>query len=299
MQVTDPIGPSTLILGISGVQAVSSAIHQILDKNFTAIELCPVQFQQVNPLKNPKFLTLVFNDEIRKQLKELLSSFQYVSIHGSSFWVTKMPRQINPSTVWAPYLELMRFASDVGADVVSFHPIQSGSEDFSVEELIQTNITFGKHAVMEAHQTHLKVAFENMPGINTWMNLDTIIRIIEKIDSPRFGLLFDVGHAMLERDEPIPARNHRLLTQLNNYAGQTIQYHFHGLYSSHQGYEDHGPLHQSNYINYSHIENLRREIQNHSPVIFEIYHDPTTNMRATFKQNLAACLIAKSQLTSL
>jgi sugar phosphate isomerase/epimerase len=303
MHETDPLGPSTLMSGLAGTQAVRSSIHQILEKDFNAIEVCPTQFQQLDPLNNPQFLTSVFNDEIRKQLKELLSSFHYVSVHGSSFWVTKIPQNIDPSSIWTPYLELMEFASDIGADVVSFHPIQCASTAYSdaraEEGLIQINIDFGKRAAAYAHQRNLKAAFENMPGINTWMTLETIIHIIDEINSPQFGVLFDLGHAMLEQDESIAARNHRLLTQLYDYASKTLQYHFHGLYLAPQGYKDHGPLHQSNHINYERVKDFRRTVQNRSPIIFEIYHNPITNMRASFEQNLAACLIAQSQLTSL
>jgi sugar phosphate isomerase/epimerase len=299
MHETDLLGPSTLTSGLSGTQAVRSSIHQILEKDFNAIEVCPTQFQQMNPLNNSQFLTSAYNDEVRQQLKELLSSFHYVSVHGSSFWVTKIPQNIDPSNIWMPYLELMQFASDVGADVVSFHPIQSMSPVHSVEELIQMNIDFGKHAAAYAHQRNLKAAFENMPGVNTWMTLETIVHIIDEINRPQFGLLFDLGHAMLEWDIPIATRNHRLLTQLYDSASKTLQYHFHGLYLTPQGYKDHGPLHQNNYINYQHIEDFRRAVQNHSPIIFEIYHNPITNLRASFEQNLAACSIAQSQLTSL
>jgi sugar phosphate isomerase/epimerase len=299
MHKIDALGPSTLISGLSGTQAVRSSIHRILEKDFNAIEVCPTQFQQMDPLGNPQFLTSAFTDEVRHQLKELLSSFQYVSVHGSSFWVTKIPQNIDLSNIWMPYLELMQFASDVGADVVSFHPIQSVSTGYSEKELIQMNIDFGKRAAAYAQQKNLKAAFENMPGINTWMTLETIIHIIDEINSPQFGLLLDLGHVMLERDEPIAARNHRLLTQLYDSASKTIQYHFHGLYLTEQGYKDHGPLHQSNCIDYHRVEEFRRAVQNYSPIIFEIYHNPITNLRASFEQNLAACLIAQSQFTSI
>ena len=84
-----------------------------------------------------------------------------------------------------------------------------------------------------------------------------------------------------------------------DHASQTIQYHFHGLYRSQQGYNDHGPLHQNNVINQHSINEYRQLNQNHTPIIFEIYHNPTINLRASFEQNLAACLTAKSQLTTL
>lgn len=298
MRENDPIGPSTLISGFSGVQAVKSTVHHILENDFNAIEICPAQFQHVDPLDTPQFLKSLFPAKERQHLKETLSSFRYVSVHGSSFWVTKLKEVIDLSYVGLPYLELMQFASAVNADVVSFHPIQCVSDDYSEEELIQINIDFGKRAATYAKQHNLQAAFENMPGINTWMTLSTIVHIVNEINSPYFGLLFDIGHAMLERDEPITERNHRLLTQLNDYASQTIQYHFHGLYRSRQGYKDHGPLHQNNVINYHSINEYRQLSQNHTPIIFEIYHNPTINVRVSFEQNLAACLTAKSQLTT-
>lgn len=298
MHENDPIGPSTLISGLSGAQALKSTVHHILENDFNAIEICPAQFQHMDPLDAPQFLTSAFPANERQQLKEMLSSFHYVSVHGSSFWVTRLKEIIDLSYVGLPYLELMQFASDINADAVSFHPIQCASDDYSEEELIQINIDFGKHVATYAQQQNIQVAFENMPGTKTWMNLRTIIHIVNEINSPYFGLLFDIGHAMLERDEPITARNHRLLTQLNDHASRTIQYHFHGLYRSRQGYKDHGPLHQNNVINYSLINEYRQLSQNRTPIIFEIYHNPAINVRASFEQNLAACLIAKSQLTT-
>jgi sugar phosphate isomerase/epimerase len=298
MHENDPIGPSTLISGLSGAQALKSTVHHILENDFNAIEICPAQFQRVNPLDTPHFLTSVFPDQERQQLKETLTSFRYVSVHGSSFWVTRLTESLDLSHVWLPYLELMQFASDINAEVVSFHPIQCASEDHSEEELIQINIDFGKRAATYAKQQNLQAAFENMPGTTTWMTLSTIIHIVNEVNSPHFGLLFDIGHTMLERDEPITLRNHRLLTQLTDHASHTIQYHFHGLYRTPQGYKDHGPLHLNNVINYHSINEYRQLSQNHTPIIFEIYHNPTMSVRASFEQNLAACLTAKSQLTT-
>ena len=298
MHENDPIGPSTLISGLSGAQALKSTVHHILENDFNAIEICPAQFQHVDPLDTPQFLTSVFPAKERQQLKETLSSFRYVSVHGSSFWVTRLKEAIDLSHAWLPYLELMQFASDVNADVVSFHPIQSTSVDCSETELIQINIDFGKRAATYAKQLNLQAAFENMPGTKTWMTLSTIVHIVNEINSPHFGLLFDIGHAMLEQDKPITVRNHQLLAQLNDYASQTIQYHFHGLYRSRQGYNDHGLLHQNNVINYHSINEFMQLSQNHTPIIFEIYHNPAINIRAPFEQNLAACLTAKSLLTT-
>jgi sugar phosphate isomerase/epimerase len=293
-----PIGPSTLISGLSGAQALKSTVHRILENDFNAIEICPAQFQHVDPMGNPQFLASEFPAKVRLQLKETLSSFRYVSVHGSSFWVTRLKDSDDLSQIGLLYLELMQFASDVCADVVSFHPIQCASVDYSEEKLIQINIDFGKRAATYAKQQDLQAAFENMPGTNTWMTLNTIGHIVNEINSPHFGLLFDIGHVMLERDDPIPVRNHQLLTQLNDHASQTIQYHFHGLYRSQQGYKDHGPLHQSNVINQHSINEYRQLNQNHTPIVFEIFHNPTINLRASFEQNLAACLAAKSQLTT-
>jgi sugar phosphate isomerase/epimerase len=298
MHENDPIGPSTLISGLSGAQALTSTVHQILENDFNAIEICPAQFQRVNPLDTPQYLTSIYPTKERQQLKKTLTPFRYVSVHGSSFWVTRLKASTDLSHIELPYRELMRFASDINADVVSFHPIQSASEDYSKEALIQINIDFGKRAATYAKQQNLHAAFENMPGTTTWMTLSTITHIVNEINNPHFGLLFDIGHAMLERDEPNTVRNHRLLTQLTDHASQTIQYHFHGLYQSPQGYKDHGPLHLNNVINHHSINEYRQLSQNHTPIIFEIYHNPIINVRASFEQNLVACLTAKSQLTT-
>lgn len=299
MDMEERIGPSTLILGEEGAQAITSMIAQVNEAGFKAIEICPAQFQSVEPLTDPSLLKKLFGEAERRRLREALKPFNVVTVHGSSFWVTKI-RGGDKEERWKPYRELMRFANDIDAQIVSFHPLQrSDGADISNAEMFEYNIEFGEKAVEYADECHLTVAFENMPRNGCWSLLTKINDVIDKIDSERFGFLFDIGHAVLQWGESSGNPTPHVIKALERCIDSTLQIHSHGIQRT-KDFEadlrDHRPLNESNILDYSKIMRILKNKKFQGPIILEIYFGNAFDRRASFQDNLKACISAKHEL---
>lgn len=299
MDLEERIGPSTLILGEGGAQAITSMVTSVKEAGFTAIEICPAQFQSVEPLTNSSFLENLFGEAERRRLREVLRPFHVVTVHGSSYWVTKI-RGGDKEELWKPYFELIRFAHDINAQIVSFHPLQrSESADISNDEMFEYNVEFGKKAVEYADELNLTAAFENMPRNGCWSLLTKINDVIDGIGSERFGFLLDIGHAVLQSGESLGDPTSHLLKALERCVDNTLQIHSHGIQRSQNfqtGLKDHRPLDESNILDYSKIMRLLKTKKYQGPIIFEIYFKNAIDKRASFQDNLEACISAKHEL---
>lgn len=301
MGYEERIGPSSLILGLPGAKAIMDMINAVRDAGFKAIEICPAQFCNIDPAYDPMYLDTVFNKVDRERLKTMLESFHLITVHGSSSWVTSIDECVTKET-WKPYLGLMRFAHDIGADIVSFHPIQRKAGTFlSDEEMAKYNVMFGRTAAEYARAWDLFAAFENMPGTNAWSHVNSITKIIDRVNSRRFGLLFDISHAALQIGDPLKDLNRTLQHLIAESLDKIVQVHIHGVCKTispqqRSIWKDHRPLDDNNIINYEAIVNLLKNNRFHGPMIFEIYYDSVENDRATFHKNLESCLMTKHQL---
>jgi sugar phosphate isomerase/epimerase len=299
MDVGERIGPSTLILGEGGAQAITSMVTSVKEAGFKAIEICPAQFQSVEPLTNSSFLEQLFGEAERRRLREVLRSFHVVTVHGSSYWVTKI-RGGDKEDLWKPYRELMRFAHDINAQIVSFHPIQRSEDaDISNDEMFEYNIEFGKRAVEYADDWNLTAAFENMPRNGCWSLLPKINDVVDRIDSQRLGFLFDLGHAVLQSRESSEDPTSHVLKTLERCVDNTLQIHAHGIHRT-QDIEtdlmDHRPLDERNIIDYSKVMKLLKNTNFQGPIMFEIYFKNALDKRASFQDNLEACISSKHEL---
>jgi sugar phosphate isomerase/epimerase len=302
MAVEERIGPSTLISGEAGARAMASTITQVKEAGFKTIELCPAQFHAVDPLTAPSFLEHLFGEAERRRLRTMLSPFRVVTVHSSSYWVTKIRCGKTKEDLWKPYLELMRFARDIGAQIVSFHPLQrSEGATISNNDMFAYNLEFGKKAVECAEDWNLAVAFENMPSNGGWSLLETVTEIIAEVDSDRFNLLFDIGHAVLQRGASSGNLTQPILHMIEKYVDQTLQFHVHGVQRTEGdtdvGLRDHSPLDENNVLDYFQIMRLLKKKRFEGPIILEIYLETASEKRASFQANLKACMGAKKELT--
>ncbi|KON29495.1 hypothetical protein AC480_03060 [miscellaneous Crenarchaeota group archaeon SMTZ1-55] len=84
----------------------------------------------------------------------------------------------------APYRELMRFAHDIGALLVSYHPLQrTGDAALSYDEKVEYNDTCGQRAVVYADEWKITAAFDNMPPNGGWSRIDALYEIVSRINS--------------------------------------------------------------------------------------------------------------------
>ena len=302
MALEERIGPSTLISGEAGARAMASTITQVKEAGFATIELCPAQFHAVDPLTAPLFLEHLSGEAERRRLRTMLSPFRVVTVHSSSYWVTKIRFRKTKEDLWKPYLELMRFARDIGAQIVSFHPLQRlAGAAISNNDLVAYNLEFGKKAVEHAKDWNLAVAFENLPQNGEWSLLEPVNQVISEVDSDRFNLLFDIGHAVLQRGASSGNLMQSVLHLIEKYVDQTLQLHVHGVQRIEGDMEvslrDHRPLDENNVLDYFQIMRLLKKKRFEGPIILEIYLETASEKRASFQANLKACMEAKKELT--
>src|SRR5512143_980975 len=94
-------------------QAIKFAVSRIRDAGFKTVEIAPGQFRSLAGKNADTFLKSAFGEEDRRELRDLLKPFRTVTVHGSGIIIRIPGRgEEGKEELWAPYLELMRFARD-------------------------------------------------------------------------------------------------------------------------------------------------------------------------------------------
>jgi sugar phosphate isomerase/epimerase len=299
MNLEERIGVQTLLLAEKGgrtdAEAIASAVKQIGDAGFKAIEIVPAQFTPGEGREAAAFLEKAFGAEERKRLRSLLEPFRMVTVHGSNVIVRIPPaRGEKTDDLWRPYLELMRFARDIGAQLVTFHSFQPAKgANPEREEMIGYYTEFGKLAAKHAEEWDLLAGFE----LATHYKFLVENQVIERIGSPKFGSLFDLGHVALHfaGSADITAS---VLSVVEECPGHILEFHAGGVQLTSQGLREHRPLDQNNLLDHGKLMQLLERKNYRGPMIFEIFFrssNPEQSL-ATFSENLEVCMEAKKQI---
>jgi sugar phosphate isomerase/epimerase len=299
MNLEERIGVQTLLLAEKGgrtdADAIASAVKQIGDAGFKAIEIVPAQFTSVEGREAAAFLEEAFDAEERRNVRNLLRPFRAVTVHGSNMIIRVPPgRDEKRDDLWRPYLELMRFARDIGAQVVTFHSFQSADgSSLKTEEMIGYYTEFGKLAAEYAEEWDLLAGFE----LATDYKFIVENKVIEKIGSRRFGSLFDLGHVALHfaGSADITAS---VLQVVEECLDHILEFHAGGVHLTSQGLREHRPLDQDNILDHGKLMDLLERKNYRGPMIFEIFFrssKPEQSL-ATFSENLEVCMEGKKQI---
>ena len=134
------------------------------------------------------------------------------------------------------YLGYVRFALDVGAHLIAFHPNKMDNRRLHNAEQ-EANAAFAWEALKEAEGSDLGFAYETFD-----------LSLIEKIDDPRFGVLFDIGHATEQVKGDLTNGVIELMGKLFE---NIFQFHVHGVRVSDDGRTQvHLPMQANNGIDY-------------------------------------------------
>ena len=301
MNLEERIGVQTLLLAEKGgrtdAEAIASAVKQIGDAGFRAIEIVPAQFTVVEGREAAAFLERAFTTEERRDLRNLLKPFRTVTVHGSNIIVRVPPRIAEKrDDLWRPYLELMRFACDIGAQVVTFHSFQAAEgTTLETEELIELYTGFGRTAGKYAGEWNLLAGFELATNYKFFVEN----KIIDRIGSRRFGLLFDLGHVALHFSRSADITG-SVLQVVEDCLDHILEFHAGGVHLTSQGLREHRPLDENNLLDHGKLMNLLERKNYQSPIIFEIFFQSSKpeQFLATFSENLAVGKEAKKQILS-
>jgi sugar phosphate isomerase/epimerase len=277
------------------VQAIKFGVNRIRDAGFKTVEIAPGQFRSAAGKNAETFLKNAFGEGDRMDLRDLLKPFRTVTVHGSNI-IIHVPgeREEAEEEQWGPYLELMRLARDIGARLVTFHslhPPEGGS--LKQEEMARYHIEFGKLAAEYAQKWDLLVGFE----LATHYQFFLKNRIIDRIASPRFGILLDLGHVALHFSPSADITDPVLRIAEAN-IDKILEFHAGGVQFTSQGLREHRPLDRNNILDHGKLMELLERKNFQGPLIFEIFFQSSKPEQApaSFSENLDVCIAAKQQV---
>ncbi len=245
------------VLGISSLSlkglSLQEAIMSAKRAGFDAFELVPQVFQRI---KN-------YTPRIRRELRKLLEDFSLVTVHTSDIVledgcpadISSGDGSLRESSI-NTYLEYLELALDVGARVVTFHPGPMDKTSLCCKNR-DPYMEFADIALRFIDSEELQLGYE-------FFDTD----LIDSIGDPRFGLLFDVGHAATLFHGSATRDTLKLLEIA---LPVTVEIHLHGVdFSGTGSMVDHVPLSRSKAINLNEVFQYLIDTDFEGPLVFEI-----------------------------
>ncbi len=187
-----------------------------------------------------------FDRQMRQRLRESLGPFEMVTVHSSGSTlpdgrkanIASSDESYRRESV-AHYLALVELALDLGAGVVTFH-LGRGDEKTSPDRVRDANRIFAGAATEKATGSDLQMGYECF---------DT--ELIKDIGEPRFGILFDIGHAIHGLEADVTPGIVRMIKEC---FPSIVQFHVHGVQAMAEGVtRDHLPLQLNDVIDYADV----------------------------------------------
>ena len=269
------IGISTLCLSSTPPW---EAIRLVREAGFAGIELVPHLYggpEAIDPA-------------MRSRLREEMATFDVATVHSSGARLADGRRADIASADPAHreesvrhYLSLTELALDIGARLATFH----------------AGYWTAGEATPEQRQAHMECARRLCDGAAT---SDLILGfeyfdagLAVEIDSPQFGVLFDVGHAALRSEGDLTVG---VLGMIGELCSLAVQYHIHGVHVAEDGRKiDHRALEESNGVDYARAIRAIKRTGFAGPLMLEI----EAWSRGDPRQTLDASLRARDELARL
>lgn len=269
MSIEDRIGVSSI--GMTGVP-IREAIRMVADAGFKVMEIWAADFQGVSGLPLSPAAGIwarTCSTEERRQIKAELAAFDSVIIHVQLYGtdITAINPGIREESQ-RQYMEALELGLDLGASHVTYHHGSQGDVlgadgPERARQAFDYNVQMARMLVEHSKGTDVLLGYENG-------DLRSYPRLIEAIDSPRFGHLLDIAHAVMagRRRECYASRG--LLEDIDLLANNIVEVHVHGLWADVCVLRDHQDLRKNNCLDYGVIMPKLREIGYSGPFIFEI-----------------------------
>ncbi len=247
MDIEKHMGISTLSLP---ELPLDGAIAEAAGAGFQALEITPTLYGDFE----------AFDALERKRIAHLLRRFHLVTIHSSTIEGVNIcsgnPEQRRRSV--GRYLSLIDFALDVEAEVVTFHPSTSpATPGSSFQGFASYLVEFARLALERDKGGKLSMGYEFFDG-----------NVVAQIGSPRFGINFDIGHAIREMEGDYTQKVLHLMRQ--NY-DKIVEFHIHGvIQGSSQEKADHHSLALDNCLDYGEVVGFLKGKGYKGPLVFEI-----------------------------
>jgi sugar phosphate isomerase/epimerase len=244
------VGISTLSL--RGV-TLEKAIHLMRGAGFSVFELVPHIYGGPEGFGRFRW----------KEIAKRLECFEFVTVHtsgpkleGETSVDIASPDPVHRRRSIDHYLACIDLALDIGARVITFHPAPVDKQAMSCQKR-DAYLEFASEALSAVGDLHVRLGYE-------FFDAD----LAKHIGDPRFGLLFDVGHAAMLFDDEATAG---ILGLMDNALPVTVEFHLHGVEQSASGDKtDHLPFDRCNAIDYRRILRSIRGSGFDGPLVFEI-----------------------------
>lgn len=158
----------------------------------------------------------------RKKLKGKLSHIKNLVIHGTP--VDLNIAALNPGIreeSQRQYREGLELAHDLGARWMTYHQGRPANSVISPGYVEDHNVEFILSILEQAREWDIKLAYESFNP-----------KLLERISDPQFGLLIDIGHSVMARNQFAPDGRGDTQTVLNwiDFCGERlIELHMHDV----------------------------------------------------------------------
>ena len=298
VDVDEIIGVQTMLMAepkVEPARDIMSVIETAQSAGFRAIEVVPAQFQPLTGNETISYLQTAYGRKERAELKDMLRSFNLVTVHGSKI-IIDVTDGARGKELWEPYMQLMHLAHDIGAHIVTFHDLRRGPNWKSVaqEEMAHCHVEFGRIAAEYAEEWGILSGFEL-----TENNLEFFFQhnIMDRIESRQFGLLIDIGHIAMGFADSANITG-QVLEVIAEHLDQVVEFHAGGVVKMPGGLKEHRPLDENDLLDQAQIGRLLRDKEYENAIIFEIFYKSAEpeQVTASFRRNLEACLEGKKKI---
>jgi len=283
MKIEDFIGASTHFMPMTYGETLEEAIKMLEKADIRAFELVPVKYQaQIGWPYNIPNIGLWFREmgprEIAK-LKDLLSTFKVVTIHGQHLDVNIASCNVGiREESIRQYMECLELARKLDVSVVTFHMgRQTPGFIRSEEEILKYEVEFAEKAINYAKEHGLKVGYET----GSVKRLDIVL---EKFKPGDFWVNVDLGHTAMQRVD--------LLQVIERWKDRIVEVHFNGVVHYWGGFMEHQCVWLNNVIDYRKVIPKLRDVGFVGPIICEIQGND-------IEQHIERVLEAKELITFL
>ncbi len=241
-QLSDRIGLSTVEMYDRPPMTLDQAIERTLEAGFRSIELHMDTWQGcvgdpyaiLNPGVSPSDMSAGQIDALAKKLEP----FELVTVHGTPYDINVAADNpgIREESV-RQYMDAIELADRIGAATCTFHPGRSQNTLIPAKVVLDRHVEFGKRVAERIEKTNLLSGFENVPP---HPDPEWYKSIIDRVDSPKFGMMLDFGHAVMGFGK----NTDTLLEYIRILGAHIVQTHVHQvLHWTAVGYPiDHQPL---------------------------------------------------------
>ena len=272
MDFASRIGLSThFIPGIDIWQAIKG-VQGIGLKTF---ELVPSDYQGVmgNPtiVRHAGFWPRTFGKKDREKLRKAFEVFEDVTVHSphQDINICSFNPGIKEESI-RQYVEVTELAVDLGVKTLTYHPGKQSRSFCPYEDMIKDNVEFANRMLEYAEKHDMKLGYE------ITIPLDDLDEILTKVNSPRFGINFDIGHSVFEGRDGRASMDD-VMGFLNRFADKVVEFHGHNVISRSDSSmnlltgSDHRAIDKGNCLDYRRIVKWMKEKGFDVPMVLEIW----------------------------